>query len=153
MFGKPSIKSVVRNVGYLLAGMVLAALFFADGGPGSRLFPQEAHAAERPLAPKTAFTLLEAPESETWVICTPIVIGTFNNRVHVRCAQSYGGVDFFAAPTSNPANAARVLSTISTAQIAGRTLNILYDPDDLSGSDYNCDVGNCRALHAVEFGQ
>lgn len=153
MFRKISFKSVIQNLVYVLAGVILAALVFAGGGSGSRLFSQQVQAAERPL-PATATNILPAaPAGETWVTCTPVVVGTFSNRIYVRCAQSYGGVDFFAAPTSNPAHAARLLSTLSAAQIAGRTLNVLYDPADNSGVDFGCDPSNCGVLRAAEFGQ
>jgi len=79
------------------------------------------------------------------------VIG--NQRAHVRCAAPVGGIDFFAVPTDNPAHVARVLSILSTAQAAGRTLNILYDPADASSLPLGCAPTNCRLLRGVGFGQ
>jgi hypothetical protein len=75
----------------------------------------------------------------------------WNNRVHVRCATLVGSFKYFAAPTSDQANAARVLSVINTALVAGRTLIIRYDPADLSGSTFGCLTSDCRAIQAIGF--
>jgi hypothetical protein len=144
-----SIRSVMQNVAYVLAGMLLAALILANGQQNTPLLAQETQ----------EFTLVnaaaepEAPTAEVWVTCTPVSVATLSNRVHVLCAESYSGVFYFAAPTSNPAHAARILSTLSTAQVAGRTLEILYDPADTSGSEFGCGESNCRVLLATGFGQ
>jgi hypothetical protein len=87
----------------------------------------------------------------TWISCTPENIATYDVRVHVKCSAAVGGIQFFAAPTSDPENAARILSVISTARVAGRTLSILYDPDDLSGASYGCLTDDCRPISAVAF--
>jgi hypothetical protein len=94
-----------------------------------------------------------SPSMETWISCTPVEVATYGNRVHVECSSSTGGVRFFAASTSDWQNAARVLSVISTAQVAGRTLNILYDPSDLSGEFIGCQTNDCRLIRAVAFGR
>lgn len=91
---------------------------------------------------------------EIWVLCTPVEVAVLNNRISLKCSESYGqGIRFFAFPTSETAASARFLSLLSTAQVAGRTLSILYDPADLSGADFTCAVSNCRALHGAAFGQ
>jgi hypothetical protein len=94
-----------------------------------------------------------AAAADTWVSCTPIQVVTYSSRVHVRCAAAIGGISFFAVSTSDPANAARVLSVITAAQIAGRTLTILNDPADLSGAAIGCQNADCRLIHAIGFGQ
>jgi hypothetical protein len=89
----------------------------------------------------------------TWTSCTPVQIVTYTSRVHVRCAAAVGGITFFATSTENAANAARMLSVITSAQIAGRTLTILYDPADMSGAAIGCLASDCRLIQAVGFGQ
>ena len=95
----------------------------------------------------------EANAEPTWITCTPVNIVAYDIRVHVKCAAAVAGIQFFAAPTTDPANVARILSVISTAQVSGRTLFILYDPDDLIGDSYGCLTNDCRTIIAVGFGQ
>lgn len=113
----------------------------------------------KPIALAVAL-LLVAPQpneaaaraAETWVSCVPVGVVNYRTRVHVRCASAIGGVSYFAAPTQDPAFAARVLSVLTTAQVAGRTLSILYDPADLSGTSIGCLAADCRLIRAVGFG-
>jgi hypothetical protein len=87
------------------------------------------------------------------ISCTPVEVAAFKERVHVKCAAAVGGILYFAAPTSDVAHAARILSLISTAQVAGRTLGIKYDPADTKGSSFGCGKSDCRTIIAVSFGQ
>jgi hypothetical protein len=107
------------------------------------------------VAVLTAYLLLvtQAEAAQTWITCTPVDIATYSGRVHVLCAAPVGGISFFAVSTQNSAHAARVLSVISTAQVAGRTLKILYDPADHSGAGIGCVVTDCRLIIAVGFGR
>jgi hypothetical protein len=99
------------------------------------------------------FAAGSASAAETWTSCTPTEVMTYKVRVHVRCAASVGGISFFVVETQDVAYAARVLSVISTAQIVGRTLNILFDPADLSGAAIGCQTNDCRLIRAVGFGR
>lgn len=94
-----------------------------------------------------------ADAAETWIACTPVEIVTYAVRNHVRCAAAVGGITFFAVATQDTAYAARVLSVITTAQVAGRTLTILYDPADLTGAAIGCQTSDCRLIRAVGFGR
>jgi hypothetical protein len=87
---------------------------------------------------------------ETWATCTPVETMLHHNRLHVRCAESIGGIRFFALGTSD-AFAPLFLSVIETAHVAGRTLKVLYDPLDLSGSSINCQNADCRLILSVGF--
>ncbi|MFD0363042.1 hypothetical protein ACFQZZ_16480 [Nocardia sp. GCM10030253] len=89
----------------------------------------------------------------TFITCTPIGVATYKDRVHVRCAAAVGGIRFFAVSTSDAAHAARILSVISTAQAAGRTLGIDYDPADTRGTSFGCQSHDCRTIISVGFGQ
>jgi hypothetical protein len=84
--------------------------------------------------------------------CTPVFVAVFGNRVHVECAAAVGGIKFFAVSTSNTAHAARILSTASTAQVAGRNLLIWYDPANTSGTSFGCGAGDCRTIDGLAFG-
>ena len=86
-----------------------------------------------------------------WVSCTPERVVTSKNRVYVRCAQAIAGIRYFSAPTQDSRFAARVLSILSTAQVAGRPLSILYNPADLSGARTRCKNSDCRLIIAVGF--
>ena len=90
------------------------------------------------------------PEAETWYTCSIANVATYIARIHVRCtAAAPGGILYFAYPTCDTANAARFLSLLSTAAVAGKQVQILYDPADTSGGAYGCSTGDCRALRAV----
>lgn len=94
-----------------------------------------------------------ASAAQTWTSCVPVEIMNYRGRIHVKCASAIGGIIYFAAPTSDSAFVARTLSVLSTAQVAGRTLTILYDPADQSGASIGCQVNDCRLILAAGFGQ
>jgi hypothetical protein len=89
------------------------------------------------------------------ISCNPIDVTVWvtSPRVHVRCASSIGGIQYFAVSTQNSGEAARVLSVLTAAQVAGRTLTISYDPADTSGTKIGCQANNCRLIEAVGFGK
>ena len=94
-----------------------------------------------------------APEANVWTTCTPVNVTVFTNRVHVKCAQSASGIYYFASSTQDAASAARFLSILGTAQAAGRTLSIWYNPADTSGAAWGCQSNDCRRMQAAAFGQ
>jgi hypothetical protein len=111
---------------------------------------------KRVLATLAVSMVLAAPAlqaAETWTSCTPTEIVTYQQRLHVRCAAAVGGISFFAVGTQDTAYAARVLSVITAAQVAGRTLTILFDPADQSGTAIGCLATDCRLIRAVGFGR
>jgi hypothetical protein len=85
--------------------------------------------------------------------CVPVQVAVFTNRLHVRCAAAIGGIHYFAMATSDAALSARVLSVLTTAQVAGRTLGIEYEPSDTTGAAIGCQPADCRVIHGVWFGQ
>lgn len=89
----------------------------------------------------------------TTTTCTPDEVGSFAAYVYVRCAAAVGGITTFATPTSDPTHAARILSVLSTAQVAGRTLRLTYDPADQSGPSFGCTMRDCRPLVGAVFGK
>jgi hypothetical protein len=57
-----------------------------------------------------------------------------------------GGIVFFAVPTANSAYAARVLAVLTAAHVAGKNIEIEYDPNDTSGADFGCLATDCRRI-------
>lgn len=92
-----------------------------------------------------------AQAASTWITCTPTASMTYTfERIHVRCASAVGGIIFFALGTKDEAAAARALSVINTALVAGRTLSVLYDPADQNGgTSIGCQSKDCRLIQAV----
>jgi hypothetical protein len=98
-----------------------------------------------------AIAALAAPAwaSSTWISCTPVNTATYQSRVHVKCAASVGGISYFAASTSDWAYVARILSIGESALLGGRTLDILYDPADVSGAGIGCATVDCRLIQGI----
>lgn len=135
-----------RVARYLLALAVVASLLAVLLATQTRRV-----AAESSQAPANA--PLAAP---TWISCTPVGVGTFTTsgfkRIHVRCATAVSGISFFAVSASDPDNAARALAILNAVQLAGRTLNIQYDPADTSGNAWGCNSSDCRIILGLEYG-
>ena len=92
-----------------------------------------------------------ASAAQTVVICTPKGVATFSNRIHIRCAQSFSGVFFFAYGSKDSAGAARYMSMATSALISGRNVRIFYDPADQSGASIGCQTSDCRLLRGLEI--
>lgn len=92
-----------------------------------------------------------ATAAETSVLCTPTGVATFSSRIHVRCAQSFSGIVFFAYKASDAAGAARYMSMATSALISGRNVRIFYDPADQSGASIGCQTNDCRLLRGLEI--
>ncbi|NOZ51153.1 MAG: hypothetical protein GXP37_14075 [Chloroflexi bacterium] len=92
---------------------------------------------------------ITSPSSASWVNCTANSVAVFSNRIHVRCTQSYSGIRYFAYPTTDAASVARFLSILTSAQVSGHLLQVLYDPADHSGTSYSCASNDCRPIQAV----
>jgi hypothetical protein len=87
----------------------------------------------------------------TLVTCNPIESMTFLERIHVKCSSAIGGIVYFALGTNDEAAAARALSVINTALVAGRGLAVIYDPADTSGTAFGCLASDCRRIQAIGF--
>lgn len=96
------------------------------------------------------FTSQATFAAQTWVSCTPKSVATYSSRIHIRCAQSFSGIVFFAYRSSDSAGAARYMSMATSALISGRNVRVLYDPADRSGAQIGCQVGDCRLLRGLE---
>lgn len=99
------------------------------------------------LAPSAARAAEEA------VACDPVAVAVFSSRIHVRCAASVGGgIFYFAHSTQNAADVQRLLTVLTAAQVAGRSLLIWTDLADTSGTSIGCGAADCRLLRAASFG-
>jgi hypothetical protein len=115
--------------------------------------PSSARAAGAAVAPSAVPVDPAYPGAPVdWYTCTPDSVATYNERIHIKCtAPASGGIWFFAAPTTNPHHAARLLSILSLADVAGRNVSVLYDPNDTSGTSFGCLETDCRILLAAEL--
>ncbi len=80
--------------------------------------------------------------------CEPTEVAVFQNRIHVKCAQSYndGGATiwYWAVSVSGVQWANRFLSTSTTALVSGRKLVIQFTAGDTSGTRFGCLAQDCR---------
>jgi hypothetical protein len=152
-------RKLAQHASFILAGVIVSAsllLGHASGQPTSAENRSASGANGAGIAGATELTagIPSGPQgAETWISCVPVGVVTYRIRVHIHCAAAVGGISYFAVSTTDTAYAARVLSTISTAQVAGRTLSIIYDPADLSGASIGCQTNDCRLILGVGFGQ
>ncbi len=143
---KLGLESAVKNIAFVLLGVVIATL-----GQSALTSTATAHISADELHPQGSTG--QAPAAAQWVSCVPINVTTYPLRMHVQCQAPISGISYFAASTADTASAARILSILTTAQVAGRTLNVLYDPADTSGTAIGCPSSDCRLIQAVGFGQ
>jgi hypothetical protein len=130
-----SVRRVGRTVGFGILGAVLVLLLLTAIGDG-RAPAAQVGAADSTLAE-----------------CTVERVATYPERIHVRCTNEVEpgtGIVYLAASTRDAAHAARLLSVLSTALVAGRSLDVLYDPSTESRPP-GCYEHNCRLLVAVEM--
>jgi hypothetical protein len=95
-----------------------------------------------------------APDAPVTWTCNPDMVVSANIRVVAHCAAGYvinptTTVRWFAYPTSDSANASRMLSLFETAKATGSTITFYFDTNDLSGSAYGCLNSDCRAIWAA----
>ncbi len=147
-FNKFSYLSFVRFAS-VVVGMVWVAFMSSQsvgtawGAPRLPNLQQDAHQKIVQTAPDQIHGV--------FVGCHPEGVAAYAERIHVKCTEVYDGVNFFALSTVDSRHASRVLSVLLTAQAIGKTLNILYEPSDTSGSNFGCFVENCRVILAVQM--
>jgi hypothetical protein len=122
----------MAGAGALAVALVVAVVLF--GGPRFR----------------TSVAVAAAPDAAIWYRCTPANVAAYTSRIHVKCTVATGGgIQYFASPARDTANAARFLSLLSTAAVAGKQVDVLYDPADISGTPYGCAIADCRPIIGV----
>lgn len=144
MFRFDQSKPVMKNVALILLGLFITTL----GQPSIPVATARDARGEGRTVNRTS----DAPATAVWISCTPIGVVVYAGREHVQCLESFSGISYFAVSTADPSHAARVLSVISTAQVAGRVVSILYDPADTSGAAIGCQPSSCRLILGVGFG-
>ena len=150
MMKKDSVKRIVKNVALILLGVLISAALLASNTVGGAALPQGAGAAAQGAVPEVQLGSFAASSPDAvWTNCTPANVASYTTRVHVKCTASVGGIWYFAVATDNPAHVARILSVLSTAKVAGRTLSILYEPGSTSDLPPGCAASDCRTLLAA----
>ena len=127
------INSTLRRT--VLAGALFVALVAVALAAGVRLRPSVAVAAE--------------PDAAIWYRCTPANVTAYTSRIHVKCTVANAGIQYFAYPARDTANASRFLSLLTSAAVAGKQVDLLYDPADTSGAAFGCGVSDCRTISGV----
>jgi hypothetical protein len=117
------IKHLAMYVGLILLGMLISTSLINSQATAEPAPVVDAAGAQPASAVEPA-----APASPTaeWTLCTPENVAVYTSRLHVRCVESVGGITYFALSTANAAHAARILSLLSTAHAAGRTLSTAF---------------------------
>jgi hypothetical protein len=86
-----------------------------------------------------------AAASQINISCTPIVVGVFEERVHVECANPIAGpIRFYAISTTSAGRSGRFLSAFTAAYVSGRPLTITVNLADTSGASFGCSNADCR---------
>jgi hypothetical protein len=91
-----------------------------------------------------------------WHPCLVNQVATFANRVHVQCSNPsiFGGVRFFAVPTSNSGEAARLMTLGAAALASGKPLGIeakytVIPSIDGNYASWGCAEHDCRRALSV----
>jgi hypothetical protein len=95
-----------------------------------------------------AFVATLARAGEATTTCKPKQIAIEAERIFIQCTGTIGGIGIFAVPTADAANATRILSLLSTGQLYGDALSLVFDPDG-SGAAFGCEKRDCRPLLGV----
>ena len=91
-----------------------------------------------------------AQAQNKFAACKPTETAVFPERIHVRCDMPVDGrFWYFAVPTTDSRNANRMLSLMIGAQLGDKFLSVLFDPADLSGGSFGCNVNDCRNIRAL----
>lgn len=98
-------------------------------------------------------------QAPIWVTCTPVEVAEFDiinnpstgpdSRIHVMCKETYAWGRYFGLPPWKPALASGLIEMATEAMYRGKSMQVLYDPDDLTGPSFGCSRSNCRPLKGV----
>lgn len=144
-----------KGVSIALLGIVVAAFLFISNAAGQPDLVEAATGDEMTIANTGIGPTTRAganPVNSAGLAtaqCVPANVGVYDERVHIKCAAATAGIQFFAKSTTDANEVARVLSVLTIAQAMGRTIDILYDPADTSGTAIGCQANDCRLILAV----
>jgi len=95
-----------------------------------------------------SLSLLGGPALADTTACTPVNVGVFTNRIHVKCsASTVGGIWYFALPTTDAEHCNRMLTVLTTALEGARSLTIDYNPSSTAGTSIGCLSTDCRLIN------
>lgn len=81
------------------------------------------------------------------ITCDPIDVGVFPERIHVRCAEEFKDVEYFAVSTRDALLADRYLNVLLTALTEDKQLQIHADFNEpYAGESFGCYDDNCRPI-------
>lgn len=100
--------------------------------------------------PGSALALPNEPLGTFWTQCGVTEVQTFPDRVHVRYALG-ATYTFFAAPTSNSAEATRLVTMGTAALTTGRSLWIRANYYDYGAESFGCAQTDCRRPSQVRM--
>ncbi len=136
----------------LLGALVVRTVQLTQASTARTASETAVQARARLAEASNPFTGAASSGNQVWADCLPARVAVFGNRIHVRCTAAVSNLWYFAYPTTDDAEAARVLSLMTTAQVTGQTLGVLYDPNDTtSGPAVGCLAADCRLLLALEM--
>lgn len=133
--------AVMVCLGILIGAQLMGAASASPPSSDENLLAQTTDPQANPMEPDTV----------KWYTCTLANVVVWTERVHVKCTVADGVIQYFAAPNSNSKHAARVLSTLLTAQATGNQVAVQYDTLDTSGTAYGCLASNCRPILALSI--
>jgi hypothetical protein len=88
--------------------------------------------------------------------CKPVSIAVYpGSRIHIQCdiaSTSTPPITYFALPnvTSDDVQRAnQAIAVASTAQTSGKSIGILFDDVDTSGTTFGCGANNCRKIQGI----
>ena len=90
-----------------------------------------------------------AKAGDMWVSCKPVESAAFPQGMRVKCDKRVGGhFWFFASDGGDPHFTALALSVVEAAELAGKSINIFFDPLD-AWAGLGCTQTDCRRLKIV----
>ena len=133
-------KKILFWGGYsLLTVILLVAIFFAGQALAK---PESTHAQE--MANETIPNSPNSPDASFF--CSEVNnVAAFNNRVHLRCSTSNGGILYYAYATdpANVATANQILAIANTAFALNKGVWVYYY-DSTSYNPPGCNVSDCQ---------
>jgi hypothetical protein len=145
MFFKQLLHSSTARL--LLIALVLCGIALTGSRSTGRAEAAPHNSIEHQQVAQAQVLQVEPSETQAVVVtCTSVEVATYDNRIHVRCAEVFNGINFFAASTADIRHSNRLLSVLLTAHATSKPVNIWYEPSDTSGTSFGCRAEDCRVL-------
>jgi hypothetical protein len=73
-------------------------------------------------------------------------------RLIGQCSTAQNGISYFAFRLSDGSDMFKTfLSTLTSAKLGNRPVEIYYDPNDTSGNNWGCGSANCRRIKQLRM--